>query len=141
MVKRAAKKAQVFKEGWIVTVAIPSKLLRSVEPKRLPVRILGINKHSHTLISRFGRIKGAFQAGQLNTVKSNTLGLDIPTAWPENGPKILLTQAVQLFNSRGTTASTQKAGRDIGADQAKANKLVLEALETVAKWVAKLPEN
>jgi hypothetical protein len=53
----------------------------------------------------------------------------------------LLTQAVQLFNSRGTIASTQKAGRDIEADQAKANKLVLEALETVAKWVAKLPEN
>jgi len=45
-------------------------------------------------MSRFGRIKGGFQAGQLNTVKSNTLGLDIPHAWPESGPKILLTQAV-----------------------------------------------
>jgi len=55
------------------------------------------------------------------------------------GPKILLTQAVQFFNNRGTLASTQKAGRDIEADQAKANKHVVEALETVAKWVAKLP--
>ena len=63
IVKKASKKAQVFKEGWIVTVAIPSKLQQSVEPKRLLVRILGINQHSHTLISRFERIKGAFQAG------------------------------------------------------------------------------
>jgi hypothetical protein len=53
----------------------------------------------------------------------------------------LLTQAVQLFNNCGTIASTQKASRDIEADQAKANKLVLKALGTVAKWVAKLPEN
>jgi hypothetical protein len=45
-------------------------------------------------MSRFSRIKGGFQAGQLNTVKSNTLGLDIPHAWPKSGPKILLTQAV-----------------------------------------------
>jgi hypothetical protein len=37
MVNKTSKKAQVFKEGWIVTVAIPSKLRRSIEPKRLPV--------------------------------------------------------------------------------------------------------
>jgi hypothetical protein len=106
MVNKTAKKAQVFKEGWIVTVAIPSKLRRSIKPKRLPVRILNINNHSHMLMSRFGRIKGAFQPGELNTVESDTLGLDIPMSWPENGPKILLTQAVQLFNSRSTIAST-----------------------------------
>jgi hypothetical protein len=116
MVKKGAKKAQVFKEGWVVTVAIPSKMRRTTEPKRLPVRILSINKHSHTLMSRFGRIKGAFQAGQLNTVESKTLGLDIAMRWPDAGPKILLTQAVQLFNGRGTLASIQKAGRDIAAD-------------------------
>jgi hypothetical protein len=75
----------------VVTVAIPSKLRKSTKPKRLPVWIIGIAKHSHILMSRFGRIKGGFQAGQLNTVQSNTLGLDIPHAWPESGPKILLT--------------------------------------------------
>jgi hypothetical protein len=139
MVKKATKKAQIFKRDWVVTVAIPSKLRKSTEPKRLPVRIIGIAKHSHTLMSRFGRIKGGFQAGQLNTVQSNTLGLDIPHAWPESGPKILLTQAVQLFNGRGTIASIQKPGRDIDADQAKADKAVVAALNTVAKWVAKLP--
>jgi hypothetical protein len=139
MVRRVAKKAQIFERDCIVTVAIPSKLRRSTEPKRLLVRIIGITKHSHTLMSRFGRIKGGFQAGQLNTVKSNTLGLDIPHAWPESGPKILLTQAVQLFNGRGTIASIQKAGRDIAADQEKADKAVVAALNTVAKWVAKLP--
>jgi hypothetical protein len=112
---------------------------RTTEPKRLPVRILSINKHAYTLMSRFGRIKGAFQAGQLNTVESKTLGLDIAIRWPDTGPKILLTQAVQLFNGRGTLASIQKAGRDIAADQVKANKLVVEALDSVAKWVAKLP--
>jgi hypothetical protein len=91
MVRKTSKKAQIFKEGWIVTVAIPLKLRRSVEPKRLLVWILSINNHSHMLMSRFGRIKGAFQPRQLNTVESNTLGLDIPIGWPENGPKILLT--------------------------------------------------
>jgi hypothetical protein len=139
MAKKGAKNAQVFKEGWIVTLAIPAKMRQSTEPKRLPVRILGINRNTHTLMSRFGRIKGGFQSGQLNKVESETLGLDIPLGWPETGPKILLTQAVQLFNSRGTIASIQKAGRDIEADQAKANKAVVAALDTVAKWVAKLP--
>jgi hypothetical protein len=37
MVNKTSKKAQVFKEGWIVTVAILSKLRRSIEPKRLLV--------------------------------------------------------------------------------------------------------
>jgi hypothetical protein len=84
-------------------------------------------------MSRFGRLKGAFQSGQLNTVESKTLRLDIAKRWPDLGPKILLTQAVQLSNSRGTLASIQKAGRDIEADQAKANKHMVEALQTVAK--------
>ena len=139
MAKKGAKNAQVFKEGWIVTLAIPAKMRRSTEPKRLPVWILGINRNTHTLMSRFGRIKGGFQSGQLNTVESETLGLDIPLGWPETGPKILLTQAVQLFNGRGTIASIQKASRDIEANQEKANKAVVTALDTVAKWVAKLP--
>ena len=51
----------------------------------------------------------------------------------------MLTQAVQLFNSRGTIASIQKAGRDIAADQAKADQAVVAALNTVTKRVAKLP--
>lgn len=72
-------------------------------------------------------------------MESETLGLDILLGWPETGPKIFLTQAVPLFNSRGTIAFIQKAGRDIEADQAKANKAVVKALDTVAKWVAKLP--
>jgi hypothetical protein len=133
MVQQVAKKAQIFERDCIVTVAIPAKLQRSTEPKCLPVRIIGITKHSYILMSRFGRIKGGFQAGQLNTVKSNILGLDILYTWPESGPKILLTQAVQLFNSRGTIASIQKAGRDIAADQEKADKAVVAVLNTVAK--------
>ena len=100
---------------------------------------MNINKQSHTLICRFGRIKGGFQAGQLNTVDSTTLGLNIPIGWPDAGPKILHTQAVQLFNSRGTVASIQKKGRDVQANQVKANKAVIEALNTVVLWVAKLP--
>jgi hypothetical protein len=139
MVKKTAKKAQIFKEGWIAILAIPAKLRRSAEPKRLPVRILNINKTLYNLMCRFGRIKGAFQPGQLNIVVSATLGTDIPHAWPENVPKIVLTQAVQFFNSRGTIASVQKSGHDIEADQLKANKAVVDALETVAKWVARLP--
>jgi hypothetical protein len=35
-------------------------------------------------------------------------------------------------------ASIQKAGRDIAANQLKADKLVVEALDSVVKWVAKL---
>jgi hypothetical protein len=60
MVRKAAKNARIFKRDWIVTVAIPSKLRRSTKPKRLLVWIIGITKHSHTLMSRFGRIKGGF---------------------------------------------------------------------------------
>jgi hypothetical protein len=51
----------------------------------------------------------------------------------------MFTQAVQWFNSRGTVTSVQKPGRDIIADQAKADKAVVTALSTVAKSVAQLP--
>jgi hypothetical protein len=44
-----------------------------------------------------------------------------------------------LFDSRGTIASIQKAGHDIAVGQAKASKSVVAALNTIAKWVAKLP--
>ena len=37
MVKKATKKAQIFKRDCIVTVAIPAKLQRSTKPKRLLV--------------------------------------------------------------------------------------------------------
>jgi hypothetical protein len=37
MVRRVAKKAQIFERDCIVTVAIPSKLRRSTKPKRLLV--------------------------------------------------------------------------------------------------------
>jgi hypothetical protein len=67
---------------------------QSTEPKRLPVWILTVTRGSHTSMSRFRRLKGGFQTGQLNTVEPNTLGLDIPLAWPKGAPKILLTQAV-----------------------------------------------
>jgi hypothetical protein len=43
IVKRSAKKAQVFKEGWVVTLAILKKLRCFTKLKRLLVRILGIN--------------------------------------------------------------------------------------------------
>ena len=44
-----------------------------------------------------------------------------------------------MFNSRSTIALIQNLGRDINANQAKADKAVVVALNTVAKWVAKLP--
>jgi hypothetical protein len=53
----------------------------------------------------------------------------------------MFTQAVQWFNSRGTVAPVQKPGCDIIANQAKADKAdkaVVTALSTVAKWVAQL---
>jgi hypothetical protein len=53
MVKKGAKKAQVFKQGWVVTLAIPRGLRLFIKLKRLPVRIVSINKQSYTLISRF----------------------------------------------------------------------------------------
>jgi hypothetical protein len=45
----------------------------------------------------------------------------------------MFTQAVQWFNSRGTVASVQKPGRDIIANQTKADKAVVTVLSTVAK--------
>jgi hypothetical protein len=60
MVKKTTKKAQIFKESSVVTLAIPAKLRRSTKPKRLPVRILIITRGSFTLISRFRRLKGGF---------------------------------------------------------------------------------
>ena len=45
----------------------------------------------------------------------------------------MLTQAVQWFNSRSTVALVQKPGHDIIANQAKANKAVAAALNTVAE--------
>jgi hypothetical protein len=74
-----------------------------------------------------------------HAVKYKTHGLDIATRWPDAGTKILLTQAVQFFNGRGALGSIRKAGRHIAADQAKADKHVVKALDSVAKWVAKLP--
>jgi hypothetical protein len=138
IVKKRAKKAQVFKQGWVVILAILKKLQLSIKPKYLPVQIVSINKQLYILISRFGYIKGTFQAGQLNSVESNILGLDIAIDWPDTGPKILLTQAVQLFNNCSTLVSVQKANCNIQADQAKANKYIVEALNFVVFWVAKL---
>jgi hypothetical protein len=63
-----------------------------------------------------------------HAVKYKTHGLDIAMRWPDAGPKILLTQAVQLFNGRGNLGSIRKAGRHIAADQAMADKHVVEAL-------------
>jgi hypothetical protein len=60
MKKKGAKKAQIFKEGWIVILAILKKMRLFVKPKQLPVRILNINKQLYILISCFGRIKGGF---------------------------------------------------------------------------------
>jgi len=37
MKKKSAKKAQIFKEGWIVTLAIPKKMRLSVKLKRILV--------------------------------------------------------------------------------------------------------
>ena len=43
-----------------------------------------------------------------------------------------------MFNNHGTVASIQKQNRNVQADQVKADKAVVEALKTVAHWVAKL---
>jgi hypothetical protein len=50
----------------------------------------------------------------------------------------MLKQVVKFFNSYGTIASVQKLGRNIKANQVEVNKAVVDALETVVKWVAKL---
>jgi hypothetical protein len=45
----------------------------------------------------------------------------------------MLTQAVQWFNSCSTVVLVQKLSRDIIANQARANKAVAAALNTVAE--------
>ncbi len=57
--------------------------------------------------------------------------LIIVKRWPDSGSKISLTQIIQLFNGRGILVSIQKTGRDIEADQAKANKHVVKALALI----------
>jgi len=88
-------------------------------------------------MSRFERVKGDFQSRQLSTVESETLSLDILHGWPEIGPKYSL-RGPYSYSIVTPLYYPSKAGQDIEADYAKANKAVVTALDTIAKWVAKL---
>jgi hypothetical protein len=51
-------------------------------------------------------------ASQLNGIQDLESGVEIPLYWPDNGPIIVLTQAVQLSNYLGTVALMHKPNRD-----------------------------
>jgi hypothetical protein len=132
MVQKSKKKAVLFADGTLVTLAIPSKMRLSLEPKRMLCRIIKCVRGLYTLTFKFGRIKGAWTASQLNGIQDLESGVEIPLYWPDNGPTIALTQAVQLSNYRGTVASMHKPNRDAAAQRTKALAVAAKALEVVA---------
>jgi hypothetical protein len=86
----------------------------------------------YTLTFKFGRIKGAWTASQLNRIQDLESGVEIPLYWLDNGPTIALTQAVQLSNYRGTVALMHKPNWDAAAQRTKALAAAAKALEVVA---------
>jgi hypothetical protein len=117
MVRKSKKQAVVFKDGALVTLAIPAKIRLSLEPKRLLCRIIQCVRGRYTLTFKFGRIKGSWTASELNGIDTPESGRDIPSYWPDNGPTTPLTQAVQLSNYRGTVPSMRKPNRDVTAER------------------------
>jgi hypothetical protein len=110
IVKKSGSKVQEFKAGWLVTLAIPSKLRLYTESKQLLCRVVKVVKNQYTLITAKGPIAGGHSASELNPVKASNKSL-IPESWPENTKKLTLTKAVQLSNNRGTIAQAQKAAQ------------------------------
>ena len=110
MVKKAHGKAQIFQKGWLITLAILSKLRLRTEPKRILCRIDQVTKNQYFLSSTKGPLHGSHSASQLNPVEAPDQSL-IPMNWPEGTTKLTLTKAVQLINNRGTIGAAQKASR------------------------------
>jgi hypothetical protein len=132
IVYKSKRKAILFADGILVTLAIPSKMRLSLEPKRMLCRIIKYIQGRYTLTFKFGRFKGTWTASQLNRIQDLESGVEIPLYWPDNGPTIALTQAVQLSNYRGTVASMHKPNRDAAAQRTKALAVAAKALEVVA---------
>ena len=59
MVQKSKKKAVLFANGTLVTLAIPGKMRLSLEPKRMLCCIIKCVRGLYTLTFKFGRIKGA----------------------------------------------------------------------------------
>jgi hypothetical protein len=108
MVKKASAKARIFKKGWLVTLAIPSKLQLRTELKRLLCWIVKVTKNQYSLDSTKGPLSGSHSALQLNPVESPDQNL-VSINWPAGTPKLTINKAVQLVNNRGTIAAAQKA--------------------------------
>jgi hypothetical protein len=117
MVKKAHGQAWIFKKGWIITLAIPSKLRLRTEPKRIPCRIDNITKNQYFLSSTKGPLRGSHSASQLNPVEAPDQSL-IPMNWPDRTAKLTLNEVVQLINNRGTIGAAQRAAR-LAAHQPK----------------------
>jgi hypothetical protein len=110
IVKKARGKARTFQKGWLITLAIPSKLRLRTEPKWILCCIDQVTKNQYSLTSTKGPLRGSHSASQLNPVEAPDQSL-IPMNWPEGTTKLTLTKAVQLINNRGTIGAAQKAGR------------------------------
>jgi hypothetical protein len=68
IVRKSKKQAVVFKDGALVTLAIPAKIRLSLEPKRLLCCIIQYVHGRYTLTFKFGRIKGSWTASELNGI-------------------------------------------------------------------------
>jgi hypothetical protein len=64
MVAKTAKKATVFNEGSLITLAILLNLRLFIEAKRLVCRAVRRHKHSHSLSTKYGPLKGLAKAGR-----------------------------------------------------------------------------
>lgn len=106
MIAKAGRKATEFKEGALVSLAIPRQLKLSTELKRLPCRVVKVIKGSYTLLCQFGHLRGRYRANNLNALQYESVNLPRSTT-----ELISLTKAVQLMNSRGTISARQKTAR------------------------------
>jgi hypothetical protein len=117
MIKANSGRSAVFTNGTIATLQIPLKLRLATEPSRLPVRVLEYQNGQYKLQSRYGRLAGRFQGGELNSIDpsiSNLLGNSIRTEPEKKAGKevtIRFPAAVAKENNRGSINSAQKAGR------------------------------
>ena len=110
MIKANNGKFITFKAGAVATLRIPPKIRRNIESSRLPVRVLKAHKTGqYTLQCQYGKLKGQFTGGELNSVYSNNLGTDISVEPLRNS--VTLAKAVAQANNRGSINAGQKAGR------------------------------
>jgi hypothetical protein len=107
MIAKTSKKATIFTEGSLITLAIPLKLRLPTKAKRLVYWVVRRHKHSYSLSTKYGPLKGLATARQMNPVTSPDLAVlkEIRVDWPNDIVKVSLTKAVQKLNNRGTIAS------------------------------------